>query len=402
MTSEAYIWIWLPGEHEPVVCGRLKAENNIYSFVYGRSYLERLNAIALDPVELPLQEGVFSPAFGETHSVIRDAAPDAWGRRVLLYKSGGRPLSELDYLLQAGNDRIGALDVTPESTGYNSVQPDCQASIEDLLNAAQIVETGKPLPESLGNALLHGSSVGGARPKSLLQDKKHKWIAKFSSTTDYYPVVRCEYVAMGLAGRCGIDVPDTELLKELGKDVLLVRRFDRELISGRWQRRFLISGLTALQLHETEATLASYPALASFIRRSGKNYPDDAQQLYRRMVFNILIGNTDDHARNHAFFWNGQDYTLSPAYDICPMMRVGQTANQAMIVGDNGRESTLRNAVSQAEQFGLSSSGAKKINQELTEIIKENWDEAAEYGEITKNESQILQQATILSPACFH
>lgn len=402
MTSEAYIWIWLPDESEPVVCGKLAGEAGVYSFVYGRSYLERANAIALDPFELPLQEGIFSPSFGETHSVIRDAAPDAWGRRVMMYQSGGRPLSELDYLLRAGKDRIGALDVTSEPTGYIVMQPDLQTSVGDLLNAAQIVEAGKPLPESLGNALLHGSSVGGSRPKSLLNDEKHKWIAKFSSTTDYYPVVRSEYAAMWLAGQCGIEVPATELLNELGKDVLLVRRFDRKRINGQWHRHFFISALTALQLHETEATLASYPELASFIRRSGKHYPADAQQLYKRMVFNILIGNTDDHARNHAFLWNGYHYTLTPAYDICPILRVGQTANQAMIVGENGRESSIRNALSQSEQFGLTPAEAKIINEEVTETIREKWDEAADYGAITKNESKILKQATILSPACFN
>ncbi len=112
MTSEAYIWIWLPGEYEPVVCGKLKGDNTLFTFVYGRSYLERSDAIALDPVELPLQESIFSPSFGETHNAIRDSAPDAWGRRVLLYRSGGHSLSELDYLLQAGSDRVGALDVS--------------------------------------------------------------------------------------------------------------------------------------------------------------------------------------------------------------------------------------------------------------------------------------------------
>ena len=402
MTSEAYIWIWLPNKPDPVVCGKLVGENDIYNFVYGRSYLERSDAIALDPVELPLQEGVFSPSFGATHSVIRDAAPDAWGRRVLVYQSGGRPLAELDYLLQAGKDRIGALDVTSEPTDYVNIQPDFRTSVRDLLNAAQIVEVGKSLPESLGNALLHASSVGGARPKSLLSDEKHKWIAKFSSTTDYYPVVRSEYAAMWLAGQCGIKVPVTELLHEPGKDILLVRRFDREQVNGQWHRHFLISALTALQLHETEAILASYPDLASFIRRSGKYYPADAQQLYKRMVFNILIGNTDDHARNHAFLWNGQHYTLSPAYDICPLLRVGQTANQAMIVGENGRESSIRNALSQSEQFGLTSAEAKNINEEIIETIREKWDEAADYGAITQNESKILKQATILSPACFY
>jgi serine/threonine-protein kinase HipA len=402
MTSEAYIWIWLPDEYEPVVCGKLEADNSIFSFVYGRSYLERSNAIALDPRELPLQDEVFSPSFGETHSVIRDAAPDVWGRRVLEYKSGGRPLTELDYLLQTGRDRIGALDARPESNEYTNIQFDQHASIEDLLNAAEKVEAGQPLPESLGNALLHGSSVGGARPKSLLNDEDCKWIAKFSSTTDHYPVVRSEYAAMWLAGECGIEVPVMKLLKVLGKDVLLVKRFDRKLISDHWCRRFLISGLTALQLHETEALLASYPEMASFIRRSGANFPADAQQLYRRMIFNILIGNTDDHARNHAFFWDGHHYTLTPAYDIYPLQRAGQTANQAMAVGDNGRESTIRNALSQSELFGVTPEDANSIQEQLREIIEKKWDEAADYAGITKNESKILKQATILSPACFY
>ena len=401
MISEAYVWIWLPGAHDPVVCGKLVAQNDFYNFVYGLSYLERPDAIALDPVELPLREDVFSPSFGETHSVLRDAAPDAWGRRVLLYKSGGRPLSELDYLLRAGGDRIGALDVAVDAAGYAARQTDIQPSLEDLFNAAQALEAGKPLPKSLENALLHGSSVGGARPKALLNEKQHKWIAKFSSFTDYYPVIRSECAAMWLAGQCGIKVPETRLLRKLGKDVLLVRRFDRELVDGQWCRRFLISGLTALQLHETEAVLASYPDLAAFLRRLGKYYPADSQQLYRRMVFNILIGNIDDHARNHAFFWDGRSYMLTPAYDIYPMMRVGQTANQAMIVGEHGRESTLRNALSMAEQFGLTSTDAKEVNDEVEGIIREKWDEAAERGRLTKNESKALRQATILSPACF-
>ncbi|MBW1892674.1 MAG: type II toxin-antitoxin system HipA family toxin [Deltaproteobacteria bacterium] len=402
MTSEAYIWIWLPGDHEPVICGKLESENDMYSFFYGRSYLKRPNAIALDPRELPLQDGIFSPPFGETHSVIRDAAPDAWGRRVLAYKSGGRLLSELDYLLLAGRDRIGALDIRPESSGYTGTLPGQHALIEDLLNAAEKVENGEPLPESLGAALLHGSSVGGARPKSLLSDAEHKWIAKFSSATDHYPVVRSEYAAMWLAGKCGIKIPDIELKTILKKDVLLVKRFDRERVNDQWRRRFLISGLTALQLHETEAPMASYPELASFIRRSGKHYPADVKQLFRRMVFNILIGNTDDHARNHAFFWDGNHYTLTPAYDICPLLRVGQIANQAMIVGKDGRESTLRNALSQPEQFSMTAQEAQTVREELTGMIEERWDEAADLAGLTKKESEILRQATILSPACFY
>jgi serine/threonine-protein kinase HipA len=174
------------------------------------------------------------------------------------------------------------------------------------------------------------------------------------------------------------------------------------LFDGQWHRRFLISGLMALQLHETEAILASYPDLALFIRRSGRHYPADAQQLFRRMIFNILIGNTDDHARNHAFFWDGHHYTLTPAYDICPLLRVGQSANQAMVVGKNGRESSIRNALSQSAQFGLTPSEATNIQEEILEVIQLKWNEAASYGTMTKKESEILKQATILSPACFY
>lgn len=402
MTSEAFIWIWLPGQREPVVCGKLSAENNRYGFIYGRSYLERPNAIALDPRELPLHEAIFYPSFGETHSVIRDAAPDAWGRRVLTYRSGGQYFSELDYLLEAGRDRIGALDVRPESSEYSVTQHSPQATIEDLLNAAEKIESGEQLPESLADAILHGSSVGGARPKSLLNDRERKWIAKFSSATDHYPVARSEYAAMWLADKCGIEIPEIELKKILGKDVLLVKRFDRENLNGLWHRRFLISGLTALQLHETEAPMASYPEMASFIRRSGKHYPSDAKRLFKRMVYNILIGNTDDHARNHAFFWDGIHYTLTPAYDICPLLRVGQTANQAMIVGQNGRESTLRNAMSQVNLFGITLQEAQNVKDEMTEIIQERWDEAADKAMLTKKESEILRRATVLSPACFY
>ncbi len=120
------------------------------------------------------------------------------------------------------------------------------------------------------------------------------------------------------------------------------------------------------------------------------------------MVFNILIGNTDDHARNHAFFWDGLYHSLTPAYDICPMLRAGQSANQAMIVGNSGRESSIRNALSQSEQFALSHSEAQAIQEELLETIQEKWDQAAEHASLSKNESNILRRATILSPACFY
>ena len=400
MTSEAFVWVWLPGMVEPVVCGKLVEAGQNLRFVYGQSYLAREEAISLDPRELPLSEEVLSPRLSDIHGVIRDASPDAWGRRVLMYRLGNVQ-TELNFLMKAGSDRIGAIDVQP-STEYNRSTVDKTATLDQLMLAAESIESGKPLPRELDHALLHGSSVGGARPKALLDDVDKKWVAKFSSSTDQYPVVRSEFAAMWLAGKCRIEVPRIRLVNTLGKDVLLVERFDRVKEGAEWSRRLMISGLTALQLHETEAVLASYLDLAGFIQRFGRSHKADMVQLYRRMVFNILTGNTDDHARNHAFFWDGSHYQLTPAYDLCPMLRTGHTANQAMVVGKNNRSSTLKNALSEAGLFGLSDGSAKQIQNELVDTISTYWEEAADRARMTKIQSEMLRQSTILSPGCFY
>lgn len=401
MISEAFVWIWLPDEAKPVLCGKLQDVAGELHFLYGKSYLERGNAIPLDIREMPLESGVFRPRAGEMHSVIRDAAPDAWGRRVLLYRLTKNTVTELDYLLEAGLDRIGAL-VMRESSDYCPLREPEAATIDQLVEAAGLIENGQLLPDSLANALVHESSVGGARPKALIYDDQSSWIAKFSSTTDQYPVVRSELAAMWLAGQCEIDVPATRLIESLGKDVLLVERFDRVNAEDGIKRRFMISGLTALQLHETESRLASYLDLAGFIRRYGKHAEGDCAQLFRRMVYNLLVGNNDDHARNHAFFWDGAHYDLTPAYDICPMLRYGLTANQAMAMGQQGRLSTIDNALSEPGLFGLSEESARSIKEDLVHTVETHWQDAADYAGLTKVQSDLLRKSTVLSPGIFY
>jgi serine/threonine-protein kinase HipA len=401
MTSEAFVWIWLPDDTESVLCGKLQEDAGELRFFYGKSYLERNDAISLDMRELPLESGVFRPRVGEMNGVIRDASPDAWGRKVLLCRLKQDHITELDYLLNAGADRIGALAVQ-KSSGHCQTQETQTATLDQLVEAAELIDNGQPLPDALDNALLHGSSVGGARPKALLYDNQSSWIGKFSSATDQYPVVRSELAAMWLAGQCDIRVPAVRMVESMGKDVLLVERFDRNRTETGTKRRFMISGLTALQLHETEALLASYLDLAGFIRRYAKDAGQDNSQLFRRMMFNILIGNNDDHARNHAFFWDGSQYELTPAYDICPMLRTGLTANQAMIVGKQGRSSTLKNALSEAGLFGLTVEYATSVKDELIDKIETLWAEASDYAGLTKVQSDLLRRATVLSPAIFY
>jgi serine/threonine-protein kinase HipA len=213
MSSErlrrAFVWIWLPGASEPVVAGRLDQQAGETNFVYGRSYLARADAISLYTPELPLVEERIRPLPGlDAPGAILDARPDAWGQRVIMNRLIGSAAARTDpgelglltFLLESGSDRIGALDFQQSSDSYVARGRE-NATLDELATSAQRVEAGIPLSPALDAALLHASSVGGARPKALIDDGERKLIAKFSSSTDTFAVVQGEYLAMELAHR---------------------------------------------------------------------------------------------------------------------------------------------------------------------------------------------------------
>jgi serine/threonine-protein kinase HipA len=343
--KEAYVWIWLPEKTEPVVAGKLENDGNYITFNYGKSYLKRLDAIAIYTPELPLQSGILPLLNGlSIPNAIRDSAPDAWGRRVIINRKMGlkgndtdtAALDEITYLLESGSDRIGSLDFQSSPTQYipRSAQ---NATLEELLESAERVQNGIPLSPDLDQALFHGSSIGGARPKALIEDEDTKYIAKFSASSDSYSVVKAEYIAMRLAALSGLNVAPVKLVQALGKDVILIKRFDRYKVKSGWARKSMVSALTLFGLSDMMARYASYEEFAEIIRQRFTEPKATLQELFGRLVFNILCGNNDDHARNHAAFWNGKDLTLTPAYDICPQARTGNESTQAMkIVGSNG------------------------------------------------------------------
>src|SRR5690606_26456502 len=249
---------WLPGATQPVVAGRLDQDGARLFFTYGASYRRRADAISLYEPELPLQEGVIAPINGlSMPSCIRDGSPDAWGRRVIINRlTGKKPdaagipeISELTYLLQSGSDRIGALDFQASATEYLP-RLAAQASLDELLEAAERVEKGLPLSAALDQALNHGTSIGGARPKALIDDDDRKFIAKFSASNDTYSVVKAEFIAMTLAAACGLNVAPVSMTHAAQKDVLLIERFDRTHTAGGWTRHAMVSGLTILGLDE--------------------------------------------------------------------------------------------------------------------------------------------------------
>jgi serine/threonine-protein kinase HipA len=407
MTSEpqqAFAWVWLPGTLDPVVAGRLDVVGEIVTFTYGRSYLARENAIPLFLPELPLRRGRILPAAGPIAGCIADATPDAWGQRVILngrvgaHAADTADLGILTYLLESGSDRIGALDFQASATEYVA-RSDGTATLEELARSAERVEAGIPLSPALDRALLHGSSIGGARPKALLADDSRRLIAKFSSTTDTYPVVKGEFLAMELARRSGLDVATVELTQALGKSVLLIERFDRPVAGG---RRAMVSALTILGLDEIAARYASYADLAHTVRARFADPARTLRELFSRIVFNVLSGNTDDHARNHAAFWDGKELTLTPAYDICPQRRAGGEAAQLMAIGDDGyRMSQIAGCVARASTYHLSEADAREIADRQIDLIEREWDDACDRAALTTVEREGFWRRQFLNPYAF-
>ncbi|MBR9790430.1 MAG: type II toxin-antitoxin system HipA family toxin [Gammaproteobacteria bacterium] len=405
--KEVFVWIWLPEEPQPVVAGRLAPDGDNLIFNYGKSYLERVkDAVPLYEPELPLRPGALPLLDGlSVPGCIRDSAPDAWGRRVIINRRLGykgddidtAQLNELTYLLESGSDRIGALDfqLSPSEYVPRSAK---NVTMEELVKSAERVEKGVPLTPELDQALFHGSSIGGARPKALIEEDGTKYIAKFSANNDIYSVVKAEYIAMRLAELAELDVAPVKLTKAANKDVLLVERFDRGVSERGWARKSIVSALTLFALDDMMARYASYETLAEIIRHRFTKPKETLRELFCRLTFNVLCGNTDDHARNHAAFWNGHTLTLTPAYDICPQGRTGNEASQAMLIVGNNKMSQLATCLQSAHNFLLSQEEAKAIFEHQIQIIKDNFDAVCAEAELSEIDKRLFWQRQFLNP----
>jgi serine/threonine-protein kinase HipA len=435
-----YVWLWLPGATTPVVAGVLSrtgshfAGEEVLTFTYASSYRARPQAVPLFTPELPLTPGTFDPtvpgritgrtgavgmqatstlSVGATppsrrrsplpmHGCLRDAAPDAWGRRVINLRLAGNPeadLSELAYLAESRSDRIGSLDFQESATDY--VPRGHGATLEQLMHMAELVEAGQPVPSDLAAAADHGTSIGGARPKALLEDGSRHLIAKFPSSTDTRPVVKAEAAAMLLAARVGITVAPVEVHDVAGRDTLLVERFDRPIDGS---RRQMLSALTILGYDALGSRHSSYAELAEAIR-SGP-WTDTAatlRELYTRLVFNVCVGNNDDHLRNHAAFWDGHHLELTPAYDLSPQPRSTAVSTQAIGVARDGRRySQLWLCREVAGDYLLTPADAQEIIDHVVATIRHEWADVCDQARLTTIERASLWQREFLNPYIFY
>ena len=407
--QEVFVWIWLPNEVEPVIAGRIEADGKRYVFNYGQSYLALQGAIPIYEPELPLKRGAILPAEELTLAgCLRDGAPDAWGRRVIINRMFGKTggtidagaLDELTYLLQSGSDRIGALDFQTSAAKFEP-RISGEASLGELLQIAERVEKGVPITPELERAVFHGTSLGGARPKAAIETGTAKYITKFSSSNDVTNVVKAEFVAMRMAGKLGLKVANVELKRTGGKDVILVERFDRVKTERGWARKPLVSALTLFGLDEMMGRYGSYQELAGIIRARFTDPKKTLHELFGRLVFNILCGNTDDHARNHAAFWDGAALTLTPAYDVCPQNRTGREANQALLITNDKRTSTLATCLEVAPHFLLNDAAAVELIEQQIVGIRANWAEVCEEAKLSQVDKGVLWGRQFINPYVF-
>ena len=400
MSDRAFVFVWLPEATEPVLAGQVivvaTGNGGWCRFKYASDYLGRPGAFALDPDRLPLEEGVFEsePDF-ELFNALRDASPDYWGRKVIEHRLGRTGLGEIDFLLAAGQERVGALGFG-QTRALSPVArlPEAQR-LEALAEAAEQVDADEGVDDRELLILLGEGSgtLGGMRPKVTVERDGRLWVAKFPAKDDRYDYVRMEYLALRLAEDAGIEVPEHRLERIGSRAILLTRRFDRIPESGRdVYRRHYLSGLSMTGLHERDHGAGAYADLADWLRRHAVDAASDCRELYRRMLFNIFIGNTDDHLRNHAVIRDARGYGLSPAFDLVPQPGLGGERHQAIGVGTRGRVASRDNALSEAARFGLDAGKAQAMAEKMADAVL-GWEKYAADLELDRTTRRALEQA---------
>jgi serine/threonine-protein kinase HipA len=386
--QQCYVYITLPGHTDAMTAGRFEIKpdrlgNPRGSFVYAKSYLGRAEAVPFDPIELKLVSRVYqTSAMNGVFGALRDASPDYWGRRIIERYAGKAVLTELDYLLESPDDRAGALGF-----GLNAVPPAPKRKFNQTIDLAKLQATADAIvrdedlstdtsKEQIAELLLIGTSMGGARPKAVVEDDDALWVAKFNRSDDKWNTARVEHAMLSLARASGVTTAESKVVAVGTKDVLLVKRFDREKAQKGYFRARMVSALTLLRSADTYRSRDrwSYIFLVEELRRASAEPKRDAAELFRRMCFNALISNTDDHPRNHALIARDQNWRLSPAYDLVPMMHISlEHRDLALICGDEGRFASARNLLTQAPRFLLDPDEAAKIIGDMSKQVRETW-----------------------------
>ena len=404
---ESFVHIVLPGETSFTLAGRFRVTRSPTGiqrgeFVYGRSYLDRQNAVELDPVELTLGPHVRETVRLEGFfGAIRDAMPDDWGRRVIERRLRRSKLEEFEYLRQGDVDRAGALGFGPtRSLLASAPQFHPIPELGPLAEAAAAIfgDEIHPISPVARDLFLPGTSLGGARPKTTVRDGNDLWLAKFSRPDDRWDEPRVEHALLRLAAAGGLSVAKSRVETFGERAALLVRRFDRAPGGAGFLRWRLVSGLTLLRAEDSATARErwSYLLLADEIRRTSVNPPADLRELFGRMCFNAAVSNTDDHPRNHALIADRGGWRLSPAYDITPTPTASlEPPILAMDCGFDGRIASRENLLSAAGRFLLNRSEAEAILDSIFATVGGCWQNATREAGVSVADMQKIAPAFV-------
>lgn len=412
MTSEreCHVFVVLPDTADFVVAGRFRVSTTpdgvpLGEFVYGRSYLNRAEAVELDPVELRLAERVYQTTrMGGFFGAIRDSMPDYWGRLLIERRFGRAQLEEFDYLVEGPDDRAGALGF---NAGLEPPSPRILFStvldLAELQAAADAVLAGeRGQRESLaGRArelLLEGTSMGGARPKAVVEDGGALWVAKFGRDEDRWNDPLVEHAVLQLARECGLNAAISRIERIGNRDALLVRRFDREWRGAGYARSRMVSALTLLGADDsvTDRRRWSYLALADELRRATSKPREDLRELFGRMCFNAAISNLDDHPRNHAILAPGREWRLSPAYDLTPVPAISVTRRDlAMTCGPGGRWANRANLLGSAARFLLDRKEAEAVFDRIAATVRSSWLAVMRSNGVSERDCDVIRHAIL-------
>lgn len=368
---KAYIQAQINGTQVPLGVVAHNDKKSEYVFAYAESWLTLDGAYAIDPLHLPLSTKRYhSP---KMFDCLLDSGPDNWGRRVMAATHSQLPRGPIEELIACRGTGAGNLLFSASRT--RSLDPKPIPSFDDLQvlieGAAAVQRRELVEDERLKKLLDYGSSMGGARPKLVVSSEGREWIAKLNRTDDTFDNAKAEWSCFELARMLGLTVPETQFHTVKGHSVLLVERFDRDAQGGRLH---YISAQALLGMHRVKesdfAKLYSYAGIAAQMRKSISEPWKDMSELYKRMILNVHLHNTDDHLRNHGFILDPNNvragYRLSPIFDIVPHEG---SDNHAIGIGTSGRESSIQNALSHASYFGLNEARAMEIVDQVADAL---------------------------------
>jgi len=400
---------WL-GMNEPKLIGILSAHQGkgrkSFSFEYEKEWLKSNQSFLLDP-DIQYYAGPQFPVSKENFGIFLDSMPDTWGRTLMkrrasaLAKEQGKSpsnLYEIDFLLGVYDEsRMGALrfKLDPkgdflDNTAHSPTPP--WSSVGQLQHAVDLIESDKDNDEVqkwLAQLIAPGSSLGGARPKAnIIDEHKHLWIAKFPSKNDTIDKAAWEYLSYQLALKAGINMSESKMSKVPGKyNTFFTKRFDRI----KSERIHFASAMTMTGNNEDilKNTTPSYLDIAEVIQQYGANIKEDLAQLWKRIIFNILISNTDDHLRNHGFILSNKGWILSPAYDINPSVdKNGLSLN----INIDNNDLDIELAKSVGEYFRLNMNAMNNIILEVAQAVNQ-WEVLANQIGISRIEQEIMRNA---------